>query len=64
MGDAWHVAINHDEVFTIDNQSWFFLGNDNLIKVVMEVLMIGGGLPKNQFAWKFNYFGENNDNVF
>jgi hypothetical protein len=30
----------------------------------MEVLMIGGGLPKNQFAWKFNYFGENNDNVF
>jgi hypothetical protein len=42
----------------------FFLGNDNLTKVVMEVLMIGGGLPKNQIAYKFIYFGENNDNVF
>jgi hypothetical protein len=42
----------------------YFLGNDNLTKVVMEVLMIGGGLPKNQIAYKFVYFGENNDNVF
>jgi len=42
----------------------FFLRNDNLTKVVMEVLMIGGGLPKNQIAYKFIYFGENNDNVF
>jgi hypothetical protein len=29
----------------------------------MEVLMIGGGLPKNQIALKFVYFGANNDNV-
>jgi hypothetical protein len=42
----------------------FFLGSDNLTKVVMEVLMIGGGLPKNQIAYKFIYFGGKNDNVF
>jgi hypothetical protein len=42
----------------------FFLGSDNLTKVVMEVLMIGGGLPKNQIAYKFIYFGEKYDNVF
>ncbi len=38
--------------------------NDNLAKVIMEVLTIGGGLPKNQIAQKLIYFEANGVNVF
>lgn len=31
--------------------------NDNLIKVIMEAFMIGGGLPQNQIAQKLICFG-------
>jgi hypothetical protein len=40
------------------------LGSDNLIKVIMEALMIGGGLPWNQIAQKFICFGANVVNLF
>jgi hypothetical protein len=40
------------------------LGNDNLTKVIMEILMIGGGFPRNQIAQKFICFGANGVNVF
>ncbi len=38
--------------------------NDNLIKVIMEALMISGGLPQNQIAQKIICFGANGVNVF
>jgi hypothetical protein len=37
---------------------------DNLIKVIMEALMIGGGLPRDQIAQKLICFGANGVNVF
>jgi hypothetical protein len=67
VGAVQYVALNCDEVFTIDNQSWLFvhcdvvqnwvrilvlifldkmlegLDSDNLTKVIMEALTIGGG---------------------
>ncbi len=33
------------------------LGSDNLTKVIMEVLTIGEGLPRDQIAQKFICFG-------
>ncbi len=66
---AHYIALNYDEVSTIDNQSWLFVyyyivenwvripiliclervvahsRSDNLTKVIMEALMIDGGLP-------------------
>ncbi len=66
---AYYVALNCDEVSTVDNQSWLFVyyymvenwvripiliclekvvahsRSDNLTKVIMEALMIDGGLP-------------------
>jgi hypothetical protein len=38
--------------------------SDNLTKVIMEVLMIGGELPRDQIAPKFICFGANGVNVF
>jgi len=38
--------------------------NDNWIKVIMEALLIGGGLPWNEIAQKFIYFGVDGVNVF
>jgi hypothetical protein len=32
--------------------------NDNLIKVIMEALMIGGGLPRNQIAQSLSILGQ------
>jgi hypothetical protein len=40
------------------------LGSDNLTKVIMEALMIGGGVPRNQIAQKLICFGANYVNVF
>jgi hypothetical protein len=37
--------------------------NDNLTKVIMEALTIGGELPTNQIAQKLIYFGANGVNV-
>jgi len=39
------------------------LGSDNLTKVIMEVLTIGEGLPRDQIAQKFICFGANGVNV-
>ncbi len=39
-------------------------GSDNLTKVIMEALMIGGGVPKDQIAQKLICFGANGVNVF
>jgi hypothetical protein len=33
--------------------------NDNLTKVIMEMLIIGGGFPINQITQEFICFGEN-----
>ncbi len=38
--------------------------SDNLIKVIMQVIMIGGGLPQNQIAQKLICFGVDGVNVF
>jgi hypothetical protein len=38
--------------------------NDNLIKVIMEALMIGGGVPRDQIAQKLICFGANGVDVF
>jgi hypothetical protein len=67
---AKYVALNYDEVFTLDNQSWLFVHHyvvenwvriltlisldwviqgswsNNLTKVSMETLLIGGGFPQ------------------
>jgi hypothetical protein len=40
------------------------LVSDNLTEVIMEVLTIGGGLPRNQIAQKFICFGAYGANVF
>jgi hypothetical protein len=40
------------------------LRNDNLTKVIMETLTIGGGLSKDQIAQKFICFGVDGVNVF
>jgi hypothetical protein len=40
------------------------LGIDNLTKVIMEALMIGGGFPRDQIAQKLICFGANGVNVF
>jgi hypothetical protein len=40
------------------------LGSDNLIKVIMEALMISGGLPWNQITQKLICFGADGVNVF
>ncbi len=40
------------------------LRNDNLIKVIMEALMIGGGLLKDQIVQKLICFGANGVDVF
>jgi hypothetical protein len=40
------------------------LGRDNLTKVIMEALTIGGGLPRDQIVQKFICFGANGVNVF
>jgi hypothetical protein len=40
------------------------LGNDNLTKVIMETLTIGGGLPKNHSAKNLICFGVGGVNVF
>jgi hypothetical protein len=40
------------------------LGSDNLTKIIMEALMIGGGLPRNQIAQKLICFGVDSVNVF
>ncbi len=37
---------------------------NNLAKVIMEVVMIGGGLPQDQIAKKFICFGVDGANVF
>jgi hypothetical protein len=34
------------------------LGNDNLTKVIMDALMIGGGLPQNQIAQSLYILGQ------
>jgi hypothetical protein len=39
-------------------------GSDNLTKVIMEVLTIGGGLPRYHIAQKFIFFGVDGVNVF
>ncbi len=39
-------------------------GSDNLPKVIMEVLTIGGELPRDQIAQKLIYCGANGVNVF
>jgi hypothetical protein len=39
-------------------------GSDNLTKVIVEALTIGGGLPRNLIAQKFIFFGANGINVF
>ncbi len=38
--------------------------NDILIKVIMEALMIGGGLPRNQIVQKLICFEVDGVNVF
>ncbi len=38
--------------------------SDNLTKVIMETLTIGGGLPKYHITRKLIYFGANGVNVF
>jgi hypothetical protein len=40
------------------------LSSDNLTKVIMEALTIGGGLPKYQIAQKLICFGVDGVNVF
>jgi hypothetical protein len=40
------------------------LSNDNLTKVIMEMLTIGGGLSRNQIVQKLICFGANGVNVF
>ncbi len=69
-----YVALNCDEVSTVNNQELLFIHcyvvqnwvripilisldkvvassrNDNLTKVIMEAIMISGGLPRNQIA--------------
>jgi len=40
------------------------LGSDNLTKVIMEALTIGGGLPRDQIAQKPICFGAYDVNVF
>jgi hypothetical protein len=40
------------------------LGNDNMTKVIMQVLMISGGVQRNQIAQKLICFGANGVNVF
>jgi hypothetical protein len=37
---------------------------DNLTKVIMEALTIGGGMPRNHVSTKLVSFGGNNVNVF
>jgi hypothetical protein len=39
------------------------LGSDNLTKVIMEIFMIGGGVPKDQIAQKLICFGVDGVNV-
>jgi hypothetical protein len=38
--------------------------SNNLTKVIMEVVMIGGGLPQDQIAKKLICFGVDGANVF
>jgi hypothetical protein len=38
--------------------------SDNLTKVIMEALSIGGGMPKDQVISKLMNFGTDNINVF
>ncbi len=38
--------------------------SDNLTKVIMQALTIGGELPRDQIAQKLIYFGANGVNVF
>jgi len=38
--------------------------SNNLTKVIMEMVMIGGGLPQAKIAKKFIYFGVDGANVF
>ncbi len=40
------------------------LSSDNLTKVIMEALIIGGGLPRDQIAQKLICFGVDGVNVF
>ncbi len=40
------------------------LGSDNLIKVIMEAFMIGGGVPRDQIVQKLICFVANDVNVF
>ncbi len=40
------------------------LGSDNLTKVIMEALTIGGRLPRNWIAQKLTCFGADDVNVF
>jgi hypothetical protein len=39
-------------------------GSDNLTKVIMEAVIIGGGLLRNWIAQKHTCFGTNGVNVF
>jgi hypothetical protein len=88
VGVTWYVALNCDEVYKLNNQSWLFVHyyvvenwvkflilisldrmvegsrSNNLIKVIMEAMMIGGGLARDHIANKVVSFGVDGVNVF
>jgi len=57
---------NYVRILIIISLDRVFEGSSNgkLTKVIMEVLTIGGGLPRNQIAQKFICFGADGVNVF
>lgn len=59
-----NAKLGKDSIFNCLDKVVEGLGNDNLTKVIMEVLTIDGGLPKDQIAQKLICFRANGVDVF
>jgi len=57
---------NWVRILILISLDWIIEGSrsENLTKVIMEALMIGGGVPKDQIAQKLIYFRIDGLNVF